>query len=313
MPHLYAVSYHPDGILAQIEPINDTAPPTVVKRILPVMPAPTTDFIVPFSTSYTTGRAGNHARLHARLPLLPGGNIYRPVRERKSETVMELARRQIGCTGYDEVSLLSLSTGDYSEVHALVPQIIREMEAGKVSVSLPSLRVDSELVNDLSVMQTVRKAGLTFAPEAGTQRLRDVINKNVTEDDILRATLDAFSAGWNSVKLYFMIGLPTETLEDVEAIVDLSSRCFGWAEIQSATRPTSTSALARSSPSHTRRFSGSRSSPRQRSTEQTRLGGSSAAGVWRAGTARGHPGRGISDPRRPPAGGCHRARMGAWL
>ncbi len=155
------------------------------------------------------------------------GYIYRPVRERKSETVMELARQQIGCTGYDEVSLLSLSTGDYSEVHQLVPQIIREMEAGKVSVALPSLRVDSELANDLTVMQTVRKAGLTFAPEAGTQRLRDVINKNVTEEDILRATQDAFTAGWSSVKLYFMIGLPTETDEDILGIAQLA-RKISW-------------------------------------------------------------------------------------
>ncbi len=155
------------------------------------------------------------------------GYIYRPIRERKSDTVMELAREQIGCTGYDEVSLLSLSTGDYSEVHQLVPQIIREMEAGKVSVSLPSLRVDSELANDLSVMQTVRKAGLTFAPEAGTQRLRDVINKNVTQEDILRATQDAFSAGWSSVKLYFMIGLLTETDEDILGITELA-RKISW-------------------------------------------------------------------------------------
>jgi len=155
------------------------------------------------------------------------GYIYRPIRERKSETLMELARRQIGCTGYDEVSLLSLSTGDYSEVHKLVPEIIREMEAEKVSVALPSLRVDSELANDLSVMQTVRKAGLTFAPEAGTQRLRDVINKNVTEDDILRAAQDAFSAGWSSVKLYFMIGLPTETDEDILGIAGLARAISG--------------------------------------------------------------------------------------
>ena len=152
------------------------------------------------------------------------GYVYRPVRERKSETVMELARRQVACTGYDEVSLLSLSTGDYSEVHTLVPQIIREMERGKVSVALPSLRVDSELANDFSVMQTVRKAGLTFAPEAGTQRLRDVINKNVTEEDVLRATHDAFEAGWNGVKLYFMIGLPTETDEDVLGIAALAGK-----------------------------------------------------------------------------------------
>ena len=155
------------------------------------------------------------------------GYIYRPIRERKSDTVMELAHEQIDSTGYDEVSLLSLSTGDYSEVHQLVPQIIREMEAGKVSVSLPSLRVDSELANDLCVMQTVRKAGLTFAPEAGTQRLRDVINKNVTQEDVLRATQDAFSAGWSSVKLYFMIGLPTETDEDILGIAELARKISG--------------------------------------------------------------------------------------
>jgi radical SAM superfamily enzyme YgiQ (UPF0313 family) len=124
------------------------------------------------------------------------GYIYRPVRERKSGTVMELARQQVACTGYDEVSLLSLSTGDYSEVHTLVPQIIREMQQGKVSVALPSLRVDSELANDL----------------------------NVTEDDVLRATQDAFSAGWNGVKLYFMIGLPTETDEDVTGIAELARK-----------------------------------------------------------------------------------------
>ncbi|MEG1523405.1 MAG: TIGR03960 family B12-binding radical SAM protein [Clostridia bacterium] len=150
------------------------------------------------------------------------GYIYRPVRERKRETIMKQAREQIACTGYDEISLLSLSTGDYSEVHTLVPEIIHEMEANKVSVSLPSLRVDAQLKEDFSVMQSVRKAGLTFAPEAGTQRLRDVINKNVSQEDILRATDDAFTSGWNNVKLYFMLGLPTETDEDILGIAALS-------------------------------------------------------------------------------------------
>ena len=152
------------------------------------------------------------------------GYIYRPVRERTHDTLMQLARDQIGCTGYDEISLLSLSTGDYSQVHTLVPQIIREMEQNRVSVSLPSLRVDAVLGEDFAVMQTVRKAGLTFAPEAGTQRLRDVINKNVTEDDILRAATDAFTAGWSSVKLYFMLGLPTETDEDILGIAELARK-----------------------------------------------------------------------------------------
>ena len=152
------------------------------------------------------------------------GYIYRPVRERKKETLLHQAQALVDCTGYDEVSLLSLSTGDYSEVHALVPEIIDSMEAQRVSVSLPSLRLDSFLKEDLEKMQSIRKSGLTFAPEAGTQRLRDVINKNVTEEDLLRATTDAFACGWTGVKLYFMLGLPTETDEDVLGIAELARK-----------------------------------------------------------------------------------------
>lgn len=157
------------------------------------------------------------------------GYIYRPVRERRKETLLRQTRDLVRCTGYDEVSLLSLSTGDYSELHELLPQIIDDMAEQKVSVSLPSLRIDSLLKEDLEKMQTVRKGGLTFAPEAGTQRMRDVINKNVTEEDLLRAVTDAFTAGWCGVKLYFMIGLPTETDEDILGIADLArkvSACF---------------------------------------------------------------------------------------
>ena len=155
------------------------------------------------------------------------GYIYRPVRERKRETLLRQAEELVACTGYDEVSLLSLSTGDYSDVHALLPEIIESMEDRKVSVSLPSLRVDSQLRNDFRVMRTVRKAGLTFAPEAGTQRLRDVINKNITEEDILRAAEDAFGEGWSQIKLYFMLGLPTETDEDLLGIADLAKKIGG--------------------------------------------------------------------------------------
>lgn len=155
------------------------------------------------------------------------GYIYRPVRERRKETLLEQTRELVRCTGYDEVSLLSLSTGDYSELHALLPRIIDDMAEQKVSVSLPSLRIDSLLRDDLEKMQTVRKGGLTFAPEAGTQRMRDVINKNVTEEDLLRAVTDAFSAGWCGVKLYFMIGLPTETDEDILGIAELARKVSG--------------------------------------------------------------------------------------
>lgn len=149
------------------------------------------------------------------------GYIYRPVRERTRETLLSQACELVDCTGYDEISLLSLSTGDYSDIHRLVPEIIDGMAEQHVSVSLPSLRIDSFLKEDLEKMQSIRKAGLTFAPEAGTQRLRDVINKNVTEEDLFRACRDAFSAGWTSVKLYFMIGLPTETDEDILGIAEL--------------------------------------------------------------------------------------------
>ena len=152
------------------------------------------------------------------------GFIYRPIRERKMETVLKAADELIGCTGYDEVSLFSLSSGDYSHIHELVPQIIDRFSSEHVSVSLPSLRIDSCLKEDLERMQSVRKAGLTFAPEAGTQRLRDAINKGVSEDDLLRAVGDAFSSGWNGVKLYFMIGLPTETEEDILGIAELARK-----------------------------------------------------------------------------------------
>lgn len=157
------------------------------------------------------------------------GYIYRPVRERTKETLLQQATDLVRCTGYDEVSLLSLSTGDYSELHALLPEIIDSMASQRVSVSLPSLRIDSILKEDLEKMQSVRKGGLTFAPEAGTQRLRDVINKNVTEEDLLRAVSDAFVSGWSGVKLYFMIGLPTETDEDILGIAELAKkvgRCY---------------------------------------------------------------------------------------
>lgn len=152
------------------------------------------------------------------------GYIYRPVRERTVGTLLDQTRDLVACTGYDEVSLLSLSTGDYSGIHELLPRIIDDMAEQKVSVSLPSLRIDSLLKDDLEKMQTVRKGGLTFAPEAGTQRMRDVINKNVTEEDLLRAVTDAFTAGWCGVKLYFMIGLPTETDEDIVGIAELARK-----------------------------------------------------------------------------------------
>ena len=148
--------------------------------------------------------------------------VYRPVRERRPELLKELARQLVDNTGYNEISLVSLSTADYSCLAPMIHDMIEEFKDEKVSVSLPSLRIDSFSVDLAKEVQAVRKSGLTFAPEAGSQRMRDVINKGVTEEDLMNAVGAAFTAGWSSVKLYFMIGLPGETDEDVLAIAKLA-------------------------------------------------------------------------------------------
>lgn len=152
------------------------------------------------------------------------GYIYRPVREKSAKRLIGLAKEAIQSTGLNEISLCSLSTSDYSEFNQLATELIALGEEKKVSLSLPSLRIDSINLDILNRVQAVRKSSLTFAPEAGSQRLRDVINKNITEEDILNGCKMAFENGWNTVKLYFMIGLPTETYEDLEEIVTLANK-----------------------------------------------------------------------------------------
>ena len=152
------------------------------------------------------------------------GMTYRPVRERKVETLRKIARRLIDSSGWDEISLTSLSSADYSCLSRLIDDLQNDFRDEKVSFSLPSLRIDSFSIDLAEKVQTVRKSGLTFAPEAGTQRLRDVINKNVTEKNLLDACAAAFAKGWKSVKLYFMMGLPTETDDDIAGIADLAQK-----------------------------------------------------------------------------------------
>jgi len=155
------------------------------------------------------------------------GFVYRPLREKTPETLMDNAVNVARNTGWEEISLCSLSSGDYTHITELIRDLIQKLEQKRVSVSLPSLRVDSFSKDYAGYMNKVRKTGLTFAPEAGTQRMRDIINKNVTEADLLNSVTHAFKAGYRSVKLYFMIGLPEETADDLSGIADLVRKVRG--------------------------------------------------------------------------------------
>ncbi|MHB8757056.1 MAG: TIGR03960 family B12-binding radical SAM protein [Bacillota bacterium] len=227
IPAFYDIAYQPDGRLESIRPNRPGVPEVVHKRVvrdLDTLDYPT-DPIVPFLDIV-------HDRIMVEVfrgctrgcRFCQAGVIYRPVRERSSKKVKGLAADLVRKTGYNEISLTSLSSGDYSTIAGTLRDLIAEHGPAGVGVSLPSLRVDSFDVALAEEVQKVRKTGLTFAPEAGTQRLRDVINKNVTEEDLMRTARAAFSSGWNALKLYFMIGLPTETDEDVLGIVDLAEK-----------------------------------------------------------------------------------------
>jgi len=225
VPSFYDVTYHEDGTIASFTPNRPEAPAKVRKCLLRDMDKAfyPTEIPVPYTEIV-------HDRI--MLEIMRGctrgcrfceaGMLYRPVRERSVPRLMELARALEKSTGYEEISLSSLSSGDYSCLPELVHNLMEEFREKRVSVSLPSLRIDSVLKDSLAETQQVKKSSLTFAPEAGTQRLRDVINKGVTEQDLLEKVTDAFQGGWSSVKLYFMIGLPTETYEDLDGIGHLA-------------------------------------------------------------------------------------------
>ncbi len=225
VPKFYDVSYNEDGTIRSYTKNFEDAPDKIKKRIIKDFDtcfAPD-NIIVPFMEI-----------VHDRIMLevfrgcirgcrfCQAGMIYRPVRERSPETLMDLAQRLIKNTGYEEISLSSLSTSDYTKLKELTDGLIDMTEEKKISLSLPSLRLDNFSMELMQKVQKVRKSGLTFAPEAGTQRLRDVINKNITEEDLHNAAQMAFSGGYGTVKLYFMIGLPTETDEDILGISRLA-------------------------------------------------------------------------------------------
>lgn len=227
VPSLYDVNYKEDGTIKEFKPKYDDVPEKVVKAIIrnfDKVPFPE-KLIVPYIEI-----------VHDRVTLetfrgctrgcrfCQAGMVYRPVREKTKDTLIKEADELIKATGYEEISLVSLSTCDYSDIQGIIMSLVEKYKDEKVGVSLPSIRIDAFAVELIKEIQKVRKTGLTFAPEAGSQRMRDIINKGVTEQNLLDSVRSAFKSGWSTIKLYFMIGLPYEKNEDIKGIAELGQK-----------------------------------------------------------------------------------------
>lgn len=227
VPAFYDVSYKEDGTIEAMKPNNPHAPQTVSKQL--VMDMSDTWYpekpVVPYLRATQDRVVLEIMRGCIRgCRFCQAGMVYRPVRERSLEELKRLARTMLKSTGHEEISLSSLSSSDYTKLEGIVNFLIDEFDGKGVNVSLPSLRIDAFSLDVMSKVQDVKKSSLTFAPEAGSQRLRNVINKGLTEENILNGSAEAFKGGWNRVKLYFMLGLPTETVEDMQGIAELSEK-----------------------------------------------------------------------------------------
>jgi len=223
VPAFYKAEYGPDGMFQSISPTESEAKPIIQRRIADKLPPPATHPIVPYiEVVHDRGAVEIQRGCTRGCRFCQAGILYRPLRQRPQAEIIQAVGELIANCGYDEVSLVSLSTSDYPKIEELVASLTRQYK--DLSLSLPSLRLDSFSLKLMESLPSRRKTGLTFAPEAGSERLRRVVNKGTTEDKILETVAAAFAHGWRSLKLYFMLGLPTETMEDMEEIVQLVAK-----------------------------------------------------------------------------------------
>lgn len=222
VPSFYEVHYHEDGTLSHVKKLWDEAPLPVIKRIVPKLPPPLTDFIVPYIDTVHNRAAIEIMRGCTRgCRFCHAGMVTRPVRERPVDEILQAIEAALERTGFEEVSLLSLSSSDYDEIIQLATRVGERFAGRNLNISLPSLRIETVSVELMEALRDGKRGGFTLAPEAATERMREIINKPVATQQLLDTAREIYSRGWTTIKLYFMIGHPSETMDDVQAIADL--------------------------------------------------------------------------------------------